>query len=115
DRLLKLHQPVVALLLDLLRHVTVETVRGGALDIFVFEATDAIQLRLAEPVEEALEVLLRLAGEADDESRANGEIGADLAPFRDAFQGPLLVAGAPHGLEDAGRGVLEGDVEIRKH
>jgi hypothetical protein len=64
DGLLVLHQAVVTLLLDLFREVTGQRVRGGAADIFIFEAAHARELRLFKPIEKELEVLLGLPGKA---------------------------------------------------
>ena len=68
-----------------------------------------------EPVEQHLEILLGLAGEADDEGRADGEVRADLAPAADAVERLLLVGRPAHRLQHGRGGVLEGDVEIGQH
>ncbi len=81
-------------------------------DGLVLEAADAVELGFAHPVEQELEVFLGLARKADDERRAHGEIGADLAPLGDAVRGLLLMRGAAHGLQHCGRRMLERDVEI---
>ena len=72
-----LHQPRVALLLHLLRHLARKGVGRGAVDILIFEAADAGEPRLAQPIEQEGEVLLGLAGKADDEGRADGEVRAN--------------------------------------
>jgi hypothetical protein len=75
-------------------------------------AADPIELGLAQPVEQELEVRIGLAREADDEGRADGEIGADAAPAPDARQG-LLLGGRPlHAPEHIGARMLERHVEI---
>jgi hypothetical protein len=74
DRLLVLHQAVVALLLDLFREVAGQCVGGSAADILIFEAAHARELRLCKPIEQELEVLLGVAGKADDEGRADGKV-----------------------------------------
>jgi hypothetical protein len=51
-------------LLDLFREVTGQRVRGGAADIFIFEAAHARELRLFKPIEKELEVLPGLPGKA---------------------------------------------------
>ncbi len=86
------HEAVPALFLHLFRHGAGEVVGRRAGDRLVAEAADAGELGLAHPVEQELEVLLGLAGEADDEGRADGEVGAHLAPAADALQRLLLRA-----------------------
>src|SRR5262245_14523241 len=115
DGLLALHEPRITLGLNLLGHMTLERVGGGAIDILVFEAADAGEPRLVEPMEQKLEILLGLSGEADDESGTDGEIGTDVAPERDALQGLLLMRRPVHGLQHLGARVLERNVEIGKH
>ena len=74
------HQRGVALLLDLLRHRVWQGVRRCALDRLEAERADAVELGFLEPVEKILEVGLGLAGEADDEGRADRDVRADRAP-----------------------------------
>ena len=99
--LLRRHEAVPALLLHLVRHRVADGVGGGAFDRLVLEAADARELRLLQPVEQELEILLRLAGEADDEGRADGEIGTDLAPALQAA--PASSPGAPAGASPSAR------------
>jgi hypothetical protein len=80
DRLRLFHEAVPALFLDLFGHVIGQGVRPRAGDVFVFEASDPVELRLVQPVEQGLELRLGLAGVADDEGRAQGDVGADRAP-----------------------------------
>src|SRR4051812_72946 len=56
DRLLARHEAGEALLLDLLRYRTRQVVGRGTLDRLVLEAADPVELSLAEPVEQELEV-----------------------------------------------------------
>ena len=77
-----LHDAGVALFLDLFGHRAGQGVGGGALDRLEAEGADAVELGLVEPVEQIFEILLGLAGEADDEGRADGDVGADRAPVR---------------------------------
>ena len=83
-----LHEAGVALLLDLLGHDAGQGVGGGAADRLEAEGADAVELGLVEPVEQIVEILLGLAGEADDEGRADGDVGADLAPARGSARAP---------------------------
>ena len=66
------------LFLDRLGDERREIVGGGASDRLVAEAADPIELGLAEPVEQQREILFGLAGEPDNEGRADGEAGACL-------------------------------------
>ena len=115
NRLLVRHEAMPALLLHLGRDGCREIVGDARRDRLVAEAADAIELRLVEPVEQQLEILVGLAGKADDEGRADGEIGTDLAPALDALQRLLLRRRPLHALEHVGAGVLERDVEIGQH
>ncbi len=101
-----------SLLLHLLGDGAREVVGLGAGDGLVLEAANAVELRLAQPIEKEREILLGLAGEADDERRADGEIGADLAPIGNALGRLFLMGRTAHGLQHGGRGVLERDIEI---
>ncbi len=78
----------------------------------VLEATDAIQLRLVEKIEQQLEIFLGLAGEADNEGRTQGDLRADCAPGVNALQRPLDGTRSLHQLEDAGAGVLQWNIQI---
>src|SRR5215472_9963536 len=115
DRLLVPHEAVVALGLDLLGHGRGEIVGGGAAHRLILETADAIESGFVEPVEQDGEILLGLAREADDEGRAQRDVGADLAPARDARERLLLRGGAPHAAEHVRRGVLKRHVEIGQH
>src|SRR3546814_16717813 len=50
------------------------------------EGADAVELRFVEPVEEILEIGLGFAGEADDEARADRDVGGDGAPVLEALK-----------------------------
>src|SRR5262245_58480702 len=78
DPLLMPHETVVALGLNLLWYLPRKRVGRGAGNVLVFEAADAAELRFGKPGEKLGEILLGLAGEADDEGRANGKVGADF-------------------------------------
>src|SRR5262249_14319143 len=102
DRLLTPHEAMPALLL----HRLAERARNR----LVTEAADAIEFCLIKPIEQASEILFTLAGKADDEGRADGEIGADVAPAGDALQG-LLLRGRPfHPAQHGGCRMLKRDV-----
>ncbi len=84
-------------------------------DRLVFEAADAVDLGLVEPVEQIGEIRIRLAGKTDDEGRAQGQLRASLAPLRDPRQRLLLRRRALHRPEDFRARVLEGNIEIGQH
>src|SRR2546423_7078398 len=89
-----------------------EIVCDCALDRLVTKAADAIELSHVERVEEDAEILFRLARKADDERRANRQLGANLAPPRDALQSFFPPGGALHALEHGLGRMLKRDVEI---
>jgi hypothetical protein len=82
-----LHEAREPLLLELFGHGARERVRGRALDRRVLEAADAVELRLAEPVEQFLELGVGLAGEADDEGAAHRQRPELAAPAADPLEG----------------------------
>src|SRR5260370_23780285 len=88
----------------------IEIIRPRAVDRLVLNRADAIEPGLVEPVEQETKVLLRLAGKADDEGRADGQFRADRPPDADAIEGFLLIARPPHRTQHRRRSVLERDV-----
>src|SRR5262249_39939531 len=90
DRLLVLHQAMPALLLPRLGDGGRNRVGRRTRDGLVAKASDAIELGYIEPIEQQTEIRLALAGKADDETRTDGELRADVAPSRDARQRLLL-------------------------
>ncbi len=69
-----------------------------------------------QPVEQQFEIVLGLAREADDEGRAQREVGADLAPACDALAASSPERpGASCASSTSRAGVLERDVEIGQH
>ena len=103
-----------ALFLHRIRHRRGQRVGAGAGNRLVAEAADAIELGLAQPLEQKFELGIGFAGEADDERRANGQIRTDFAPAGDALQGFFLRGGTLHAFENGGRRVLEGHIEVRQ-
>ncbi|CAN0621223.1 protein of unknown function [Burkholderia multivorans] len=109
------HEARAARLAHVVRQRAVQFVRARAFDRRIREAADAIQLCLADEVEQRLELLLGLAGEARDEGAADRQVRADLAPFLHALEHLLGVRGPLHPLEHLRVRVLERHVEIRQH
>jgi hypothetical protein len=111
DRLGLFHQAGVALFLDRFGHGAGQVVGGGAFDRLEAETADAVELRLVQPVEEILEILLGLAGEAHHEGRAIARSGQISRHFlmRSSTRPRWR---ALHRAQHIGCGVLEGNVEI---
>src|ERR1700738_4464802 len=103
-----------ALLLHRIGDGRSELVCARFLDRLLTKAADPVELRRLEPVEEDAEILFRLARKPDDERGANGQLGANLAPARDALQSFFLPCGALHALEHGLGRMLKRDVEIRE-
>ncbi len=104
-----------ALLFHRLGHGGRKLVRTRARNRLVAEAADAIELGLLEPIQQEAEVRFALAGKADDEGRADGQIRAYLTPAGDAPQYLLLRRRPAHAAQHRGRGVLEWDIEVGQH
>ena len=113
--MLRLHEAVPAVFFHFVWHMAGQIARLCALDVFVPETTDTRQLGLLQPIQHELEISLGLAGEADNESGADREIGTHFAPAQNALQRLFLVCRTPHRLQHSGRGVLEGNVQIGQH
>jgi hypothetical protein len=88
---------------------------AAPLDRRVLEATDAVELRLFEPVEQHAEVILGFPREADDESAADGHLRQLLAPAPDARERVDRVCRPTHQLQDARAPMLERHVEVGQH
>src|SRR5690606_41438376 len=67
---------------------------------------------LVEPLEEELEVLVRFPRKADDERRAQHEVGNGRAPLADPLERSCLCGGPPHRFQDPRARVLERNVEV---
>ena len=95
------------------RHVVGVRTRGeGSRARAVLENEAARKPHAARQVKRRLEVLSRLAGEADDEIRRDGHLGSGLADHRDAL-GVLRRRVTPlHALQDRVGARLGGHVEV---
>ena len=76
------------------------------------EGERAVVGDLVDDLERLGEVLLGLAGEADDDVRGQGAVGDVLADLGDAVEIALAVVGAPHRLEDPARARLQRQVDV---
>src|SRR6056297_2530743 len=115
DALLVLHEAMPALFLDFLGYRAGQGVGRSAGNRRVLEAAHALELCLAQPVEQELEIFFRFAGVADDEGRADHQVGTDLAPAADPLQRILGRGRAAHGFEYPRAGVLKRNVQIRQN
>ncbi len=89
-----------------------QRVGSRSVDIFVLETANPVELRFVHPIQQVLELRLGLTGIAHDESRAQGDVGADVAPFGDPVQGALGCGRTGHAFQRVRMAVLERDVEI---
>ena len=111
DPLGHFHQPRVALFLDFLGHRIGQSIGAAPATFSKRKHADAVELGFIQPVEQVLEFVFGLAGEADNEGRPEGDLGAIS---RQASRSSTLASfgGAGHAFEHIGLGVLEGNVEI---
>ena len=84
----------------------------GAVLVGVAEDSGHVHARGLEEVAQRLQVVLRLAGEADDHVGADAGQRRQVADAREQVQEALRVAEAAHPAQHAGAGVLEGEVEV---
>ncbi len=82
------------------------------LDRRIGKAANAIELGAANKVEQFGKLCLGLAGKADDEGAAQGEIRHLPPPLRNAVEGAICRRRAPHGAQNARAAVLQGYVEV---
>src|SRR5215207_2903868 len=86
----------------------------GAVLVGVAEHPDGVQPGLGEEPGQLGDVGLRLAREAHDDVRPDACGRGQLADLRDELQEPVGAAEAPHPAQHRLRGVLEGQVEVRR-
>src|SRR5207248_7668605 len=86
DALAELDQPLDALRLHLVRHLVRHRRRLGAPARREDEGKGAVEADLLDDLERLAEVLLGLAGEADDEVAREGEVGDRGAELADEAQ-----------------------------
>src|SRR5215210_5747748 len=98
------------------RHVPGHAARqlgaGGPLFRAVGESAQVIEAGLPDESQKILEMLLGLAGEPDDERRAQEDVRGQLPRPVEQAQIALRIAAAPHRREDVSVAVLERHVEI---
>ena len=86
--------------------------RLGALARRVDERERAVEADLLDHLERLAEVVLGLAGEADDDVGAEGDVGDRGAHAGDEVEVALAGVGAAHRLEDARRAGLERQMDV---
>ena len=106
------HETGTARLAHFLGQHAWQIVGGSAFDGAIGKAAGAVDLRLADEVQQVLELFFGLAREAGNEGGANHQFGADLAPLSDAVQVLLARGRALHALQDIGMAVLQRYVEV---
>ena len=78
----------------------------------VKEGAGAVEAGGGDEVEQLLELVVGLAGEADDEGGADGDVRHGGAEAGEGVEDHRDVVGALHTSEDGGAAVLKGDVEV---
>ena len=98
---------------DFLRvDATRQVAGGGALLGRVREEPCPVEFDIPQELRQFLDVVVGLAGEADDEAGAEGGVGVGGADVLDQCPIGLSPAGTLHVPQQALRGVLEGQVEV---
>ena len=111
-RLLRGHQRVAPRAHDLRRDGIGQIKRGRVFLGGVGEDADAVKAHLADEVQQVLELRVRLAGEADQERRPQGQIGQGVAHLAEQ---PLVLLDRPaalHRFEHQVVAVLQGHVNV---
>src|SRR5690554_934853 len=111
DALLKLHDGVAALDLDVLLDLVLHHARRGALFGAVDEDADPVELHLFDPVMKFLKLRVGFPRVARDEACAQHQI-FDAAQLIDETGLRVALDVALHGLEDAPVNVLQGHIHI---
>jgi len=112
DRLLHAHQQVAAGVFHIFVHLAGQVGGRGASLIAVGEAAHAVKTHLLDEAQQRLEFPLCLAGVADDERGANGQVGQGRAHPGDGGAHPVHIRRAAHPAQGAAVGVLQGDVQV---
>ena len=115
DAGLDLHHQFGALVLDFLLDLAVHFGSNGVLLGRVGKAAQTVELHFLDEVAQILELLLGLAGEACDQSGAQGDAGDLAAQLADHLQQLGAVGAAVHILEDGVIAVLDGQIEVGHH
>ena len=112
DALDDLDEPLDPVALDLVRNLVRHRGRLGAGTRRVDEGERAVVADLLDHLERLAEVLLRLAGEADDDVGGQRQVGDGGAHLLDQPQVALAAVRPPHRLQHAGRAGLERQVRV---
>jgi hypothetical protein len=87
----------------------------GACHRGIGKTPGAVDARLAQEVQQVLELGFGLAREAGDEGRAHDDLRAGLAPALQALEVALAAGRALHAAQHVGVGMLERHVQIGQH
>src|SRR5271170_7201591 len=112
DRFLDAHQRSLAGFDQLQWNLFVKMEGLRALFIRITKSPHPVELGFAYELGEFVEIILRLAGEADDERCAKGYAGDGGADLFEGLEEDLSVGSALHTLEDVAGGVLQRHVEV---
>ena len=86
--------------------------RFGALFVGVAEDAEPVELRGFDEFAKLIEVFFGFTREADDERRAQGEVGNGATHLFDRFQEDVGVGATLHALQHVGGGVLQRDIDV---
>ncbi len=111
---LKLFQPGLPLLRGLLGHALAHPIRRGLLLPRIGECSHPLQGGARLEIEEEPEVLLRFPGKAHEERRPDRRPGHRFPDLIDQGEILLRLPPPPHGPQDSGRGMLQGNIEVGK-
>lgn len=112
DLVLHGHERIQALLLDGLLDLVLHRRRRCARPLRVDEGVGRVVADFAQEGEHLLEVLIRLAGEADDEIRRQAHVGDSRADAAHEVAVRLHRVDTVHRLEDAVAAVLDRQVDV---
>lgn len=112
DLVLHSHERTQTLLLNRLLDLVLHRRRGGARPLRVDEGVGRIVADLAQEVEHLLEILVRLAREADNEVRRQAHLGDSRADAAHEVAVRLHRVDAVHRLEDAVAAVLDRQMDV---
>ncbi|MNC21686.1 hypothetical protein D3C75_696700 [compost metagenome] len=109
---MQLHEAVPALFFYFFWHRIGQFVGGRTFYRAELEATNTIQTRFFQEVEQHLEVFFGFAWEAHNEGGTQRQIRADLTPLLNALQLAINTAWTLHQFQNAWAGMLQWDIQI---
>ena len=100
---------------DVARNLIFHRRRRGARFGRVWEEPGPVETGLDEEIGQLVDLLVGLAGKADDERRSQGGVRLELADPPNEGEVLVEVPGPLHPTEQRAGDMLEGEVEIRRH